>query len=617
MPTKTAGPMRRSNLKPPIALIVGIWLIASALSQSAQPPATHEPTTRRFGGMQESSHYVKMRDGVRLAVDVHIPTGLKPGERTATILHMSRYYRSLDIKTLWRPLFGAGFYTVTERDTREQMVKAGYSWVDVDVRGTGASFGKWEYPLSPEEVRDGSDVIDWIVQQPWSAGIVGATGGSYNASLAIMLLANDHPALKAVVTRFGAWDMYEDVFLPGGLPATSFRESYSKLVAAFDQNELGGVFGWAAGGMVRGVRPVDAKLLASAQASRGNNTNLDFLIKPLVFRDDPTTPGRPWTSEHFSPYSVVGTSTKVPVFSYTGWFDGAMVRGQIHQFEATRAPGSRLKIGPWFHADFSNASPYAERADWPDPADDVQEFFDEHLRGIKPRVEKLAIEYFSMGAEVWRTANEWPPATSESQYLYFSDSKTLTPFVSKTPDASDRHQVDPAFESGAARWGVAAGSGRSRKYGDRRGYSARLLTYTSAPIERPLEVVGNPRVEIHLSANRQDGGLFVYLEDVAPDGRIRYVTEGQLRLLHRAERRTFRRADAKPMIPGTAEKVTVDLLPTAYRFPAGHAIRIAIGGADAGTFDVVDASGALYILHHGQLHQSRVRLPVLGPRRSR
>src|SRR4029450_5024191 len=111
MPTRTAVPIRRSSLNPPIALIVAFWVVASA-SHSAQPRATHTPTTRRFGKMEESSHYVAMRDGVRLAVDIHIPKGLKPGERTATILHMSRYYRSLDIKALSRPFSGAAFYTI-------------------------------------------------------------------------------------------------------------------------------------------------------------------------------------------------------------------------------------------------------------------------------------------------------------------------------------------------------------------------------------------------------------------------------------------------------------------------------------------------------------------------
>lgn len=561
--------------------------------------------------MQESSHYVTMRDGVRLAADVHLPKGLKPGERTATILHMSRYYRSLDIKGVWRPFFGAGFYTVTERDMRERMVKAGYSWVDVDVRGTGASFGRWEYPLSPDEVRDGADVIDWIVKQPWSAGVVGATGGSYNASLAVMLLANDHPALKAVATRFGAWDMYEDVFLPGGLPATSFREGYSRLVEAFDKNDLGDVFGWAAGGMVRGVRPVDAKLLPLAQAHRAGNTTLDRLIEPLVHRDDPTTPGQPWTSEHFSPYFVVGARSAVPVFTYTGWFDGAMAAGQIRQFAATRAPGSRLKIGPWFHADFDNASPYAQRDDWPESADELREFFDRHLRGIEPRVASpLPIEYFVMGAEAWRRADQWPPAGTESRAFYFSEGGSLAAEPSQAADASDRFEVDPSFESGAARWGVAAGSGRSRGYGDRREHSSRLLTYTTAPLDRAIEIAGTPRVEIHLAANREDGALFVYLEDVAPDGRVRYVTEGQLRLLHRAEPRTFRRAEARPMTAGRVEVAGIDLLPTAYRVPAGHSIRVAIGGADRGTFEVPASAGLVYTVHRDAARRSRLTLPA-------
>ena|SRR5215469_2784802 len=67
---------------------------------------------------------------------------------------------------------------------RKLFLAQGYAWLDVDVRGTGASFGHRAYPWSPDEIRDGAEVIDWIVRQPWSNGKVGAIGTSYDGGAA-------------------------------------------------------------------------------------------------------------------------------------------------------------------------------------------------------------------------------------------------------------------------------------------------------------------------------------------------------------------------------------------------------------------------------------------------
>ena len=194
MPTKTASPMIRRRVRLAAALGAAALSLVLVVNPSAQ-------TTRTFKNTRAWSEFVTMRDGVKLAVDVHLPEGLAPGERTATILHMSRYYRSVAVHGLWKPFAGFGVIPITELDLREPMVKAGYSWVDVDIRGAGASYGHHDYPLSQVEVRDGADLLDWIVKQPWASGAVGTTGASYNGSMAMMLLGNRHPALKAVVPR--------------------------------------------------------------------------------------------------------------------------------------------------------------------------------------------------------------------------------------------------------------------------------------------------------------------------------------------------------------------------------------------------------------------------------
>ncbi|HXH25429.1 MAG TPA: CocE/NonD family hydrolase, partial [Vicinamibacterales bacterium] len=627
---------------------------AAHAAQGARPAAAQPrplPTRRTFTGMTSSSRYVTMRDGVRLAVDVHLPKGLAPGERTATILHMSRYYRSVDIRGIWRLFTGSGIYPITESDLREAFVKAGYSWVDVDVRGAGASFGHRDYPLSPEEVRDGADLIDWIVAQPWSAGVVGATGSSYDGSLATVLLSNRHPALRAVAPRFSGWDAYADVWFPGGLLARSLLDDWAKLVSALDGGRIGDVFGWTGTMMARGVRPVDPALLPKAIAEHARNVDLRRLIGSLVYRDDPDYRGRPVTIDDFSPHSFAPAIAGTPVYVYGGWFDGALPRGQILQFLASRHPGSRLRLGPWFHAGQFNASPYAGgRNNDFDHAAELMRFFDHHLRGADNGfARELPVHYYTMGEERWKTSRSWPPPGAVTQAYYFGPSQRLerdapaaptapAPIRAAAPssqrpergvpaasdEAYDRYVVDETVTSGpGSRWGLIVGTGARRGYGDRRDRAKRLLTYTSPPLREDVEVTGHPVVHLFMSANATDGAVFAYLEDVRPNGEVRYVTEGQLRLLHRRLRpqasppsapipfRTYTRADGRPVTPGEVMEVVFDLLPTSFVFRTGHAIRLAIAGVDAGTFDApVLASPLAYEVHRDRLHRSRIELPT-------
>lgn len=566
-----------------------------------------------------------MRDGVKLAVDVHLPEGLAPGERTATILHMSRYYRSIAVRGVFKLFTGAGVVPITELDLREPMVKAGYSWVDVDIRGAGASYGHHDYPLSQVEVQDGGEVIDWIVKQPWASGAVGTTGASYNGSMAMMLLGNRHPALKAVVPRFSGWDMYEDIWLPGGVQSHPFLDAWSRLVESFDRNRFPDIFGWSTGAAVRSVRPVNEAELAPAMAQHLRNVNAFRLLSHVVYKDDPLTPPLPVTIENFSPHTT--TPAGVPIYFYTGWFDGAIVRGQIRAYLELANKGGRLRLGPWFHAGEFNGSPFASRFERPfDHAAEVIRFFDQHLRGLASGIERDApVQYYTMGREEWRGSNTWPPPGATWQSWHLDADKTLTTTPPAADEAEDTYQVDPAQVSPpGSRWGLVVGTSARRGYSDRRRLGKGMLSYTTPALPQAMEVTGHPRVRIFMASDATDGAVFAYLEDVAPNGRITYVTEGQLRLIHRQATlgpddltpiRSFRRSDARDMVPGQVTEVVFDLLPTSYQFATGHKIRLVVAGHDAANFSQpYPARPPVYRVHRDALHASRVELPVFRSR---
>ncbi len=70
---------------------------------------------------------------------------------------------------------------------------------------------------------------------------------------------------------------------------------------------------------------------------------------------------------------------------------------------------------------------------------------------------------------------------------------------------------------------------------------SRLLTYTGPALTSDTEITGQPIVKLRVASTHTDGNFIVYLEDVAPDGRVTYLTEGELRAL---QPKTVRRAAA-------------------------------------------------------------------------
>jgi hypothetical protein len=159
------------------------------------PKRYGDEASQRYTDLVVSSRYLTMRDGVKIAIDVLLPKGLDPGAKIPAILDQTRYWRSFALRWPFN-LLDRGI--LNEPDKR-RFVTHGYAWVDVDVRGTGASYGHCPVPgFSADQIRDGAEIVDWVIQQPWSNGKVGATGTSYGGTTAELLLANRHPPFRAI-----------------------------------------------------------------------------------------------------------------------------------------------------------------------------------------------------------------------------------------------------------------------------------------------------------------------------------------------------------------------------------------------------------------------------------
>jgi hypothetical protein len=157
-----------------------------------------------------------------------------------------------------------------------------------------------------------------------------------------------------------------------------------------------------------------------------------------------------------------------------------------------------------------------------------------------------------------------------------------------------------------------------------RANDAKALTYTTAPLESPVQVIGHPVVHIWLQTDAPDLDLFVYLEEVDEEGNSIYVTEGILRASHRAiGKASFEnlglpwhnhfQSELQTVPAGKPIELVFDLLPTAYRFSKGKRIRVTVAFADADNFDtpVIDPAPVVHLLRDKN-HPSFIDLPLPG-----
>jgi hypothetical protein len=564
------------------------------------------------------SEYITMRDGVRIAVDVILPDSI-PAAGVPTILIMTRYWRAAEGEA--------------PSPMQRFWVSHGYAVVSGDVRGTGASFGVWPHHRARNETLDFSEVMSWIAGQRWSNGAIGGWGTSYTANTADWMAERSHPALRAVVSRFPDYDPYADLYFPGGVPNAYMGSNWGARVKDMDLN----VPRVGADGAARGVRPVDGpdgrSLLESAIAGRRQMPNMYEAMRTIVYQDDgPEAWGgvsMDWWGIHSHAADVERAGT--PMQSWASWMDAGTANGVLHRFMTLRNP-QNVVIGAWSHGGPLDADPFNPVNAEPNPPYDAQSledlcFFDRFVRGRQNGVETGTLRYFTMGEGRWKTTKKWPLPEVREERWYLRAGGELGPERPRPGAAAAENDVDFAATTGAHnRWATNNGAG-DVVYPDRAADASRLLVHTSAPLTRDLEVTGQPVVTLHLAASREDAAVFVYLTDVAPDGRVRYVGEGELRALHRAVSRetpayqrvgpyrSFKRADGAPLVPGEPAELVFALHPISVLFRAGHRVRIEIAGADAGTFARIPADGPLKLtLFQDAARASSIVLPVI-PRR--
>ena len=571
-------------------------LLLSTLPPGRDPQRYKGYVEPQFKAVVQRSFYLTMRDGVKIAVQLVLPKDLPADKKIPAILTMTRY---------WRAQQGG--------QPNAFLPSHGYATVFVDARGTGASFGVWKAPFSQDEVKDYSEVVNWIVSQPWSNGKVGAIGSSYTGNTALWLASTKNPAVKAVIPRHYEFDLFAETPYPGGLLTDWLIKTWNEGNRQLDTNP--------------GVRLVDEdtdqKLYNEATKQRAENIDVYAAALRTTFRDDRAF-GFTLDDLSVHSYSTSIEKSNVAINNWGGWFDASTADAVIKSF-LTLKNYQRAVIGPWNHGATQNASPYQTAASQRVMLQfEFLRFFDHYLKGVDTGLDnERRLFYFTVGEERWKVTDKWPVAGTTVTSWYFNENNSLGTNKPAGNAAEDRYTVNFDTTTGAKnRWHTQVGG--EVVYPDRAEEDKKLLTYTSAPLNAGVEITGHPVVSLFVTSTHTDGAFFVYLEEIDENGKVTYITEGELRALHRrvsseqaatklpVPYHSFLKKDALPLKPGEIAELRFALQPISVLVKKGHRLRVAIAGHDKDTFIRIPAEGTPTIsVQRNSRGLSRIELPII------
>ncbi|MDX6664526.1 MAG: uncharacterized protein QOG68_732 [Solirubrobacteraceae bacterium] len=271
------------------------------------------------------------------------------------------------------------------------LLKKGYSFVMVDLRGFGGSTGCLDW-AGPGEQSDVKSAIEWAATQPWSDGSVGTYGKSYDGMTGLMAAALQPKGLKAVVAQEPVYDDYRYLYGDG-----IRRENSLATPALYDAISL-----------------TPGPVLDTTNPTYNVSANQENVQTPgchaqnfanQAGNDDHTNAY--WTQRNII-NNVKGSN--VPIFLTQGMTENNTAPDGVAEFLQNHTGPERGWMGPWNHVrgnEMDGAKLAEGRKGW---FDEVLRYYDQYLKGIAPTTVDPPFAIQSVTTGKWRPELEWPPA---------------------------------------------------------------------------------------------------------------------------------------------------------------------------------------------------------------
>jgi predicted acyl esterase len=516
-------------------------------------------STPDFAARSDLDVAIPMRDGIELLADVHRPDG---DGRFPALLSASPYPRQ--IQDLGAPM---GFI---EAGATDFFVPRGYAHVIANVRGTGGSGGEFTF-LDPTERRDLHELVEWVAAQPWCDGNVGMVGISYFAMSQIAAALERPPHLRAIFPLAASTDIYEAAY-HHGLFSSSFISPFLSMVGITSSHgdELWRSRLVDAARHVLRTAPLHAKF-----ATMNGEASVAILAEAASLPRD----AEPWDSlwrsvavehplrdEFWDDRDMMPglASIDIPVYLGCDWQNVPLhLPSTFPTFEAlTRAPEVRVAMLGEHGLTWPWESLHVEALAW----------FDHWLKKRDTGIlDGPPIRYWMSGADEWRSADAWPPRGTTHRTWSLAADGSLTAGTAAVGERSY----------------LSLGPGLNRSWHSPTDPPS-SLTWTSEPVDEPLDIVGDIELVLDATITASDTGWIVTLRDVAADGSTAEVTAGWMRASLRdvddAASRPgrpvlpCRRAEAVPA--GEQVRYRIPLVATAMRLLPGHRLQLHLSSDD-------------------------------------
>lgn len=480
--------------------------------------------------------FIALADGTRLAARMWLPVDADKDPVPAILEYLP--YRKRD-GTIVRDAL-----------THPYLAGHGYACIRVDMRGNGDSDGIMQDEYTEQELADAEEVIAWLVRQPWCTGKVGMMGISWGGFNSLQVAARQPPGLDAIITLCSTDDRYtDDIHYKGGCL-------------------LGENLGWSATMLAYSSRAPDPALVGE----RWKNMWLDRLKhEPLLAIPWLQHPHRDAYWKHGSVCEDIG-AIRAAVLAIGGWND-AYSNAVPRLVASVQSPVKGI-IGPWAHK-------YPHFA-VPEPRigflQEALRWWDQWLKGIDTGVDQdPAHRTYIMalnrpGTSVthiggrWVSDQRWPADQHERQRWHLNQQG-----LSTTRDTASKQIVASPQHTGADSGEYCIIWLGPEFPGDQRQDDAGSLTFDSAPLTKPIDIVGGAVLHLKVSSDRPVAVAAVRLNAVWPDGAVSRLTYAVTNLCHRDGHE-----HPQALEPGKTYTLKIKLDDVACTVPKGHRLRVSI-----------------------------------------
>ena len=414
-----------------------------------------------------------------LHADVLRPKGAKDTDKTPVILSVGPYFNHSGQTGPAGAVEGTPYDPVgpnagpSERfqDFVEGtgLLKQGYTFVMVDLRGFGGSSGCLDWS-GPGEKADVVNAVTWAANQPWSTGRVGMYGKSYDGLTGLVGVNERPPGLSAVVSQEPVYDDYRYLYGDGMRRVNSAATPALYDAIAATPGPLTDTAGYNARSLS------DPVCLAQNFAKQAGDDRHD---SPF------------WQQRNLIPGA---SGSQVPLLLTQGLTENNTVADGMQEYLENHQGYERSWLGPWEHVRGNETDETGRlkmgRQGW---FDEVMRFYDRFLKDRAPAVADPP-HAVQTNDGLWRSEAQWPaadmrefrtPLNSGTYLDHAQSAATAAGSTSGTPS-------DPAVTSGV--WTV------------------------SNPLPHDVHLSGSPKASVDVTTARPNANLVVDVYDLGPDG---------------------------------------------------------------------------------------------------